>query len=371
MKAIVNAKVVLPDRVCNDGMVLMEDGKILYAGDAFSVPGDCAQIDAQGRLVSPGFVDIHCHAGGEWWCWDDPEQMARVHLEGGTTSLDCTISPNIGDSGIMKAIADIRTAMAEKRPGNIMGIHLEGPYMNPNYGGFREYFHDIDEEEYKRYFKQAAGTIRLITVAPELANSEKLIKDCVAEGITVAIGHSEASPEQVFAAADAGATVCTHLMDATGTTRSPLYTGGTKDMSFDEAVMLRDDVMCEIINDSLGIHVRKLMTQYIKKAVGLDRIIAVTDACTGSLDDMDINMLDGALIGSKMRMFQAAKNFKHNTLLEPWEVSRVCSLNPARAVHLDREVGSLEPGKRANIIITDDDYNIFQVILDGETVVSK
>ena len=371
MKAIVNAKVVLPDRVSENGMVLIEQGKILYASDAFPVPGTCETIDAQGRLVSPGFVDIHCHAGGEWWCWENPEAMARVHLEGGTTSLDCTVSPQVGDAGILKAIDDVKAAMAEKRPGNIMGLHLEGPYMNPNFGGFREYFHAIDRTEYMRYFKHAAGAIRMVTIAPELENSEQLIRDCVAEGITAALGHSDASMEQVFAAADAGASVCTHLMDATGTTRSDVYAGGTKDISFDDAIMMRDDIMCEIINDARGVHVRKEMTCFIKKIVGLDRLIAVTDACTGSLDEMDINMLDGQLIGSKMRMFQAARNFKHNTRLEPWEVSRVCSLNPARAVHMEHEVGSLEPGKRANIIITDDEYNIFQVMLDGEIVVSK
>ena len=371
MKLIKNAKVVLPDRVCEDGMVLVEQGRIVYAGDRFDVPGKHDELDVGGALVSPGFVDIHCHAGGEWWCWDDPEKMARVHLEGGTTSLDCTVSPHIGHDGILKAIRDIVAAKNEKRPGNIMGIHLEGPYMNPNYGGFREFFHDIDKEEYDGFFAAAEGNIRLVTVAPELKNSEMLIRDCVKNGTTVAMGHSDAAPEQVFAAADAGATVCTHIMDATGTTKADVYTGGTKDVSFDEAIMMRDDVMCEIINDQKGVHVRKLMTKYILKVVGLDRIIAVTDACTGSLDDNDINMLDGSLIGSKMRMFQAARNFKYNTGLNPWQVSRVCSLNPAKAVHLDHEIGSLEAGKRANLVISDDDYNIKMVMLDGEIVVKK
>ena len=241
--------------------------------------------------------------------------------------------------------------------------------MNPNYGGFREYFHGIDEREYRRFMEEADGSIRMWTVAPELPLAEQFIREAVAMGITIAIGHSEASPEQVFAAADAGATVCTHIMDATGITKSALYSGGTRDVGFDEAVMFRDDIQCEVINDSQGIHVRKTMTQYIKKVIGIDRIIGITDACTGAADNTDINMLDGHLIGSKLRMCQVARNFKNNTHLDPVETFRVCSFNPAKAIHIDKEVGSLMPGKQANIVITDADYNIEKVLLHGSIVV--
>ncbi len=373
MKAIINVSLVLEDRILEDGVLLIEGDVIKAMGtkEDITLPTDCEIIDGKGHYAGPGFVDIHCHAGGDCWCHENPEKVARFHLEGGSTSMNCTIYHDIGEEGAILAMREIRKAMEEKRPGNIMGVHFEGPFFNPKYGARAKTIRPVDKREYQRHLAEAADILRMWTVAPELEGAREFITDVHAAGIPIAIGHSEASPEDVFWAVDNGVTICTHLMDATGTSISPSRWAGTRECGFDEAVMLCDNVYCEIINDSQGIHVRPEMVRLVIKTIGIDFVVAVTDSCTGSVDDMDVNLENGELCGSKMRMYQAARNFKHNARLGMMDVFKVCSRNPARAVHVDDRVGTLEVGKKANIVLVNDEYDIHKVILEGNVVVEN
>ncbi len=373
MKAIINAHIVLEDRILEDGILLIDEDHIHAIGTKaeLKIPENCEMIDGKGFYVGPGFVDIHCHAGGDCWCHENPEKVARFHLEGGSTSMNCTIYHDIGEDGAILAMRKIRKAMEEKRPGNIMGVHFEGPFFNPKYGARAKTIRPVDKREYQRHLDEAADILRMWTVAPELEGAREFITDVHAAGIPIAIGHSEASPEDVFWAVDHGVTICTHLMDATGTSISPSRWAGTRECGFDEAVMLCDNVYCEIINDSQGIHVRPEMVRLVIKTISIDFVVAVTDSCTGSVDDLDVNLENGELCGSKMRMYQAARNFKHNARLGMVDVFKVCSRNPARAVHVDDTVGTIEVGKKANFVMVDDEYNIHKVILEGNTVVNN
>ena len=370
MKAIVNADIVLEDHILRDGVIFIDQGRIQEIGkrDETLIPTDCEIIDGEGLFAGPGFVDIHCHAGGDFWAHQDPYKMAAFHLAGGSTSLNCTIYHDIGEDGAISAMKKIRKAMDENKPGNIIGVHFEGPFFNPKYGARAKTIRPVNKREYQRYLAEAGDILRLWTVAPEIDNAREFITDVHAAGIPIAIGHSEASPEDVFWAVEHGATICTHIMDATGSSISPTRWGGTRECGFDEAVMLCDNVYCEIINDSGGIHVRPEMVRLIIKTVGIDFVVGITDSCTGSLDDSDINLENGELCGSKMRMYQVARNFKNNGHLGMTDVFKVCSRNPARAVHEDHLVGTLEAGKKANIVIVDENYNIRKVILNGNAV---
>ncbi len=368
MKAIVNGNIVLEDRIIENGVVLITEGRIEQVGsrDEINVPAGYEIIDAKGLFVGPGFVDIHCHAGGDYWAYQDPEKMASFHLAGGTTSINCTIFHDIGEEGAIDAMRKIRKAMEENRPGNIMGVHFEGPFLNPNYGASKHTSRPVDKREYQRHIAEAGDIIRMWTVSPELDGAREFIKDVHAIGIPLAMGHSAASPEDVFWAVENGVTICTHIMNATGAAISPTRWGGTRECGFDEAVMLCDNVYCEVINDKDGVHVRPEMVRLIIKTVGLDYVVGVTDACTGSVDESDINMVNGGLYGSKLRMFQVARNFKNNARLNMVDVFKVCSRNPARAVRRDHMVGTIEKGKDADFVIVDEDYNISKVILKGE-----
>ena len=373
MKAIVNANVVLDDSIQEDCVILIENGVIKQLDKSWLVnlPVNCEKIDAQGLFVGPGFVDIHCHAGGDVWAYEDPEKMARFQLAGGTTSLNCTIFHDIGEEGAIDTMRKIRKTMKSNVPGNIVGVHFEGPFMNPKYGANKHSIRPVDKREYQRYLVEFADIITMWTIAPEIDGAREFITDVHAAGIPLAIGHSEASPEDVFWAVDNGVSICTHIMDATGCSISPTRWKGTRECGFDEAVMLCGNVYCEVINDSEGIHVRPEMIRLIIKTVGLDYVVAVTDACTGSLDDSDVNLINGILYGSKLRMFLAARNFKNNAFLDMVDVFKVCSRNPARAIHIDDKAGTIEPGKKADFVVVDDDYNISKVILAGEVKVEN
>ena len=190
-----------------------------------------------------------------------------------------------------------------------------------------------------------------------------------AAGMPLASGLSEADAACVADAVQRGARIAVHLCDATGTAISPSRWEGTLEVSFDVACMLQKELFCEIINDENGVHVRHDMIRFILQAVGLDRVIAVTDACTGAKDDTDVNIVDGDLFGSKLCMKQAARFFRIMIGLTEPECFRVCALNAARALGIDKDVGSLAAGKQANIVLLDPAYQVRDVFLRAEHVV--
>ncbi len=368
--AIIHAKVVTEQGIIEDGSILYdENGKIIAVNEAGAqLPRECAEIiDAHGKYVGPGFVDIHCHAGGECWSHEDPEKMAAYHLAGGTTSLVCTLYHNIGINGILKGGRKIRRAMIVNNPGNIVGIHLEGPYLSQKYGATARCARTPETKEHEQYLKEFGAYIRQWTVSPELEGIESFIREVLDAGIVVSIGHSEATPEQVFKIAGMGAGICTHITNATGCAITPSRYAGTQELSFDEAVMLCDDLYCEMINDERGIHMRPAMTKFVIKAIGIDRAVGITDACAGRDDGQQVNVVDGEIFGSKLKMCQVARNFRNNTELGIVDIFKVCATNPARAVNLPN-AGSICPGKDADFVILDEDLELLGVILKGKTV---
>lgn len=263
----------------------------------------------------------------------------------------------------------VRAAMRQNAPGNIAGLFFEGPFLNPKYGCALDKIRPVDPAEYTRYLSEYRDILKLWMVAPELDGAKTFMDAVTAAGIPLAIGHSEADAACVADAVQRGARIAVHLCDATGTAISPSRWEGTLEVSFDVACMLQKGLFCEIINDENGIHVRHDMIRFILQAVGLDRVIAVTDACTGAKNDTDVNIVDGDLFGSKLCMNQAARNFRNKIGLTEPEVFRVCALNAARALGMDKDVGSLAAGKQANIVLLDPAYQVREVFLRAEHVV--
>jgi len=371
MKAVVNARLVLPERMIEDGIVLFDGGRILFAGPklGYPIPEKTEIIDARGNIVGPGFVDIHCHGGDHIWVHEDPERVARWHLGFGTTSLLGTIYRSVSRDDTVKGIRKIKALMREHRPGNLAGVHLEGPYLNPKYGAGAGTYRKLDADEYRGYIAEAEGIIRNWTFAPEVEGIGDFVSCAFSHGVPLAIGHSEASYEQVERVADK-VRICTHLMDATGVcSETPAY-GGTKDVTFDDAAMLMDHIYCEVICDSLGAHVRPEKIRLIIKTVGIDRIVLVTDHYV--LDNpqpegapKDVNLIGKDLYGSTLTMDMVCKNLVKHTGLGPVELFKMVAKNPAEAACL-YDVGTIESGKRANMVILTPDYELDQVILDGE-----
>lgn len=380
MKAIMNARVVLPDKVIN-GYILFSGGQIIETG--CGNPTGSLEIretvDAGGQYVGPGFVNIHCHAANDRNGHEDPLHFAMHHLEAGTTSLVCSIYQSVGYKNTLLGIKKLRTFIERGIPGNLAGIHLEGPYLNQKYGVNPKTARGIDPEEYLTFMDVAGGWIRHWTFAPEVPGVWPFVEACVARGIVPAIGHSEASPEQVDDSCSRGARIFTHLCNAAGASIDPTRFAGTLEVRSDEAAMLHDEVYCEIIPDANGVHVRPHRIRLIVKTVGIDRVVVVTDTFVGSdkklqypTDDIrsagDCNFVDGALAGNSMTMDMAFQNIKKHAGLDIVQAFRVCAGNPAAAIGIGDRVGSIERGKQADFVFLDDELRLTRVFLKGEEI---
>ena len=346
-------RVVLCDRVIEDGAVSVSDSRIVYAGDRDAAPV-CGEAVSRGGTIMPGFVDIHCHAGGATWFYEDAAACAGYHLRHGTTTMCATLYRDLGIDGILSAIERIKAEM-KKNP-VICGVHIEGPYLNPELGA-RSSGGDIcaDPAEYMPILD--CGVLRHMTYAPEVRGTEQLMRDLKSRGIKGSIGHSKASPDEVRRAMELGASNVTHIFDATGAAVSPTRWGGTIEADFNVAALVCDGFTYEIICDRDGVHVRPEMAALVKKCAGVENIIGITDACGGDGDGEDVNFLDGELNGSKLTMNRVAANFVSLGFTLP-EAAAVTSLNPARFLSMENEIGSLEAGKRADIVVLDDDFGV-------------
>ncbi len=389
MQALVNVRIVTEGGILEDGALVMDGGRIVGLGPAreIGIPAGSRVIDGAGLIAGPGLVDIHCHGGGAIWCYEDPVAVAKHHLAGGTTSLCCSLYHAQDFPTTVKAIGLIRKACEEKNPGNIVGIHFEGPYLNPKYGASARTARAPDPVEYNTYLELAEGLIRQWSFSPEVENIEAFADTVLGKGITMSFAHSEASPELIFKYAQKGVSVCTHIMDATGCSVVPTRWAGTREVGFDEAIMLCDSVMTEVIPDERGVHVRPLMCKLILKTVGIDRIIAITDCATqGGFDETskgtesgtgeaadspDINMVGEELCGSRLLMYRAVRNFMNHTGIGLVDAFRIGARNPAKAIKMLDEIGTLEVGKRADVILVDESFNLKSVILGGELVVER
>lgn len=356
-------RAILPSGEEPDGAVIVRGDTIVYAGERSGALLPEAVIEAADCVITPGFVDIHCHAGGAFWGYDNPAAMAAHHLRHGTTGLLCTFYRDLGHEKTLRAIEGVEEAM--KSASNLLGVHLEGPYLNPVYGSKAGYSTPVCKEKYAQY--AASGLIRQWTFAPEMEGTDAFLSDICGWGIVPAIGHSAASPEQVYSAARGGARIVTHLMDATGYSISPTRYGGTQEVSFDHAALLCNNLYYEIICDKNGVHVRHDMIRLILKTVGVERIIGITDACTGDASNTDVNFLDGELTGSKLTMDQVARNFL-SLGLSISEVFQITAANPAKAIGMDHKIGSLAAGRRADILLIDSNCHVKKVIKGGQTV---
>ncbi len=346
--------VVTDDRIIKNGAVAVQDGRIRYVGSKMTVPQMGAVQDWSGSYLIPGFIDIHCHAGGDIWVYEDPETAAKYHLQHGTTGLCCTLYRDLGIGEILAAQEKIKDAMLDTP--NILGVHLEGPYLNPRYGSKpSEKPLEAMREEYMPLLE--TGIVRHVTFAPEVPGTDRLLSDLLHMGIVGSIGHSEASPEQVRRAVDSGAQCVTHLYDATGASITPTRWDGTIEVDFNMAALLCDSLFYEIICDSMGVHVRRELLQLTKKLVGASRIIGITDACGGPGGSGDVNFEDGELMGSKLTMDQVAKNFHAAGFSMP-EIAMATAGNAARLLGIYQDRGSIDPGKRADIIALTKDFTI-------------
>ena len=378
MKAIVNANVVLENGIIWDGIILISGDRILEIGTSedVEVPTDAEIIDAKGAYAGPGFVDLHVHSGGGYTTCFEPEEAAKFFLSHGATSILATPSYDLNFEEMLQAIKCIKSSMP-KAP-SIKGMYMEGPYMNPNYGAHayqNPWRHSIKDDEYRALVDEAGLEAKVWAIAPEreglipfLAYAREVNPDTV-----FAVGHSEALPSQIRSLGKYRPTLQTHSMNATG--RLPVF-GGTRGYGPDEYCFKEPDVYCELISDSRGIHVNPEMQQLLLHTKGVHRTVLVTDSTIydepapeefSHITDLNFDA-HGGIAGSKLTMDVACRNIMTHTNCGIAQAFVMASLNPAKVIGMDNEIGSIAVGKMADIVLVDDRFNIKQVILGGELV---
>ena len=379
VKAIVNANVVLENGIIWDGVILIAGERILRAGKAAEVeiPEGAQIIDAKDAYVGPGFVDLHVHGGVGKNTMKDPKEAAEHFLKHGETTILATCSTKWEYEELMDAIRIVKEGM--KTVKTIKGIYMEGPYMNPNYGaakGMITWNKEIREEEFKPLVDSLGKDVKVFAMAPEreetLLPFLKYARE-VNPDVVFSVGHSEATPEQVRALGSKyRPKLMTHIMNATG--RSMKDSGGLRSCGPDEYCMSDPEMYAELISDSLGVHVRTEMQRLVLRNKGIERVVLITDSTATNnpppeqykhVKDVSFNAL-GRISGSKLTMDMACRNIMSHTNCGIAQAFKMASTNPARVIGMDQEIGSIEPGKLADLVFVDDRFNVKMVMQEGQ-----
>ncbi len=372
MKAIVNGRILLPDREVT-GRALLFDEKI--AGIADDVPEGCERIDAAGRYIAPGLIDVHIHGYLGADASDGDAQglrtMAAGILQNGVTGFLPT-TMTVPWHALEKAFDAIRALMAESQTpafqgAQALGCHAEGPFINPRRKGAQDESAIIAPDAEK--LLPHADVIRLVTLAPEMPGALDCIRR-LKDHMRVSIGHTDADYETASAALDAGASHFTHTFNAmTGLShRSPGAVG---------AALSRDSAFCELIADTF--HVHGAVFPILRKCKG-GRLVLITD-CTraGGLADgqyelggqpiyvrgIECRLADGTIAGSVLKLNDAVRNYRAHTGAPMYEAVACASLHPARAIGVDARKGALLEGRDADIILLDEDCRVHGVWIAG------
>ena len=375
MKAIVNGKIILPDSIV-EGRALLFDEKI--AGLSETVPEGAEIIDAKGRYVAPGLVDIHIHGYlGEDTSDGSVEgirKMAEGIVKNGVTAwLPTTMTVSYDD--LRHAFDAVRVLMDKKnnpKGAQIMGVHAEGPFINPSKKGAQavEYIRPADAP----FLIENSDVIRIVTIAPEMPGALDCIREVTEKtSILVSMGHTAANYETAKAGIEAGVRHATHLFNA----MTPL---NHRDPGVVGASLADDRVSTELIADTF--HISPDLFGLVAKVKG-NNLILITD-CTraGGLEDgeytlggqpifvkgIECRLADGTIAGSVLKLNNAIRNMRDHTSLPLEQIVRMASINAARCIGLDKTKGSLEAGKDADLILADENFAVSETIIAGETV---
>lgn len=333
----------------------IQDGVIAEIGEG----SNSASARTYSQTLIPGFVDIHCHGGGGYYFTDATPQNVKqaidTHRGAGTTSQIASLVT----TDIQTLTSQIKALIPFVRNGSLVGIHLEGPYLSHAKCGAHDpaLLRAPALDEVKALIAAGEGTIRMVTIAPELEGALDAIKWLVSEGVIAAIGHSDADADTARAAIEAGAQVVTHFTNAMAK-----MVGGE---SMATEVLGAPEIALELIND--GTHVPADVVATIMKNA-LDRTILITDAMSaaGSHDgkyligNLEVEVKDslarlvsnGALAGSTLTMEQAFTNFINKDGVNLIDAVHASSTLAAEVLGL-KDVGSISVGKKANILAFD------------------
>ncbi|MEU0226357.1 N-acetylglucosamine-6-phosphate deacetylase [Streptomyces sp. NPDC006284] len=372
-KVLAGARVVLPTGTVDDGRVIVDGTRIASAASP-----DAEVVDLSGHWVVPGFVDLHNHGGGgasfAGGTAEDVLKGVATHRRHGTTTV--VASAVTGDLDFLARHAGMLAELAQQ--GDIAGIHFEGPFISPCRKGAHDeqLLRDPDPAEVRKLIDAAHGHAKMMTLATELPGGLDSVRLLAEHGVIAAVGHTDATYEQTLLAIDAGATVATHLFNA----MPPLGHRAPGPI----AALLEDErITVELIND--GTHLHPAALQLAFHHAGAARVAFVTDAMDAAgfgdgrylLGPLEVEVADGvarlveggSIAGSTLTQDRAFKRAVTVDGLPVEDVVAAISANPARLLGMDDRIGSLEPGKDADLVVLDAAFDLVGVMRRGEWAV--
>jgi len=388
---ISNGKIITPAKIINGGTVLVSNGIITAVSEGDLDAPAATLIDAGGKYISPGFIDIHIHGGGGHDFMDNTIEaflgVAELHAKYGTTAMSPTTLTSSKED-LLETLRVYEIADGQNINGSqFIGMHLEGPYFAINQRGAQDprYIRDPDPEEYKEII---AGTsvIKRWSAAPELKGAIEFGKYVTSKGILAAIAHTDAIYEEALEAFENGYTLVTHLYSAMlGVTRRNAY----RYAGVVEAAYLIDGMDVEIIAD--GIHLPSPLLKLVYKIKGAKKTALITDAMRaagmppgdsvlGSLKSgLKVIVEDGvaklpdrsSFAGSVATANLLVRNMIKMADVPLLEAVEMATLTPATIMNIADKKGSIEIGKDADLVIFDADINIEKTIVKGKVIYGR
>lgn len=376
-------RILTPSEEVRDGVIVInEGGRITYCGKRSSAPpSEGKRINLKDKIIAPGFIDIHVHGGygvafGMGNLAEGLEKYSQWVVSGGVTGylLSITGPDAEGIYQLISAYADILDKGV--RGATPLGLHLEGPFLNPQKkGAFNPaWLRHPDVKEARKYLQLGRGWIKQMTIAPELPGASEVAAIMRSGGVTVALGHSNTDYETASRALQGDFTHITHSFNAQSafSHRAPGVFG---------AVLASDQATGELISD--GVHVHPGAMKVLLRCLGKGRIAVISDAIPGAgLPDGEYHLIgqhvtvkagkatldDGTIAGSTVQMNECVRNMHQLVGASLTDAVRMASLNPAQVIKEEKTLGSLEAGKWANLVVMDEQVNIQLCMVKGNVV---
>ncbi len=374
------ARIVTPSGIIS-GSILVTDGRLARVGQVQDAEAEGAQvIDATGRFILPGLIDLHVQgAGGGGLLERDPQTIERVCrslASFGTTAFLATtvVDTTTQDQRHIRRIAEGIERRTEGA--RILGIHLEGPFISIEKRGMiqEDHIHEPSMDYYERVKEVCGGHLRMMTIAPELPGAIEIIKELVDSDIIASLGHTNATYAETLQGIEAGLSHVTHVGNAMRSLhhREPGAFG---------AVLISDALTMQIIAD--GIHLHPDVVAWLIRLKGPSRFVIITDGIPAmgmppgqydygglayTVENGAARYLDGTLIGTAHTQLELVRLAMDLADLSLHEAINMASLYPARIAGVDESKGSIEEGKDADLVICDNKLSVETVLIGGEQI---
>ena len=376
-----NVRICLPEKIMT-GYIGISKGKIAETGEGKPSRQYSHEVDGKNRYALPGFIDGHIHGAAGADTMDATQESlhkmaAWLPNEGTTAFLATTITQD--EKAIEAALEQVDLFSNQTGEAELVGVHLEGPFVNPKKAGAQPLSHirKPDVELFRKWQQLSGNNIKVVTLAPECDEDYQLTELLASEQIVASAGHTDASFEQIKKAAKQGIEQLTHLCNQMNGIHH-------RDVGAVGAGFLLPTLMSELIAD--GIHVAPEMLRLIYQNVGPERLILITDSLRGkgledgtydlggqavTVKDGKALLPDGTLAGSMLQMKDAVRNMAAFANASVLDIAKMTAENPAKQYRIYDRKGSLEKGKDADIVLLDDQLTLQATYCRGKLAYQK